>query len=548
MSSRIEGVVKNASLAEPLANVAITVLDPSGSSPVQGWTNQEGKFSMELEGPVSVLIFELEGYQTKTVDMPLPESGVIRLLENVLLGYHDQIYAHPGETVEAKIHAPAPYRATLYRHGLQKETIFSKDFGMSTPQRVPDGYFVADGLNWNTTFEYKIPSTAQPGIYSLLLEAENYESFAIPLAVSTPPGKMEKSHKRLLYLCSTNNWQTYNIWGGRSRYRNYETDRSADYMKTTGPLAELMASAAEKLPQGLVMRAKEVLNMKQNDPEWVFDPLSVKRPHTNCALEDEHPFEAFTNHLAGGEWRVLAWLERENFDVDVTTGVELHHHPKMLEHYDGIILSTHSEYWSADMFEALKKYHRENGLWIFNVSVNPIYLQVDFEEDGSIRCLSTRFHRTVEDETQVIGVRFTESDYGTCAAYQIKDPGHWIFEGLDDQQRKKNFEFGRKSLNHWTSPKFSRYDPGRPGVASGLTGEGASGWETDKLSGTAPDNFHVVAKGQNHWGGADMVVREAEGKRGGVFSASSITFGGSLFCDEVCSRVLKNALEKALNP
>jgi hypothetical protein len=48
----------------------------------------------------------------------------------------------------------------------------------------------------------------------------------------------------------------------------------------------------------------------------------------------------------------------------------------------------------------------------------------------------------------------------------------------------------------------------------------------------------------NSRGGADMVVREPEGSRGGVFSASSITFTGSLLVDYVCSEITRTVLKK----
>ena len=64
---------------------------------------------------------------------------------------------------------------------------------------------------------------------------------------------------------------------------------------------------------------------------------------------------------------------------------------------------------------------------------------------------------------------------------------------------------------------------------------------------TTPADFELVAKGMNPDGGADMVVREPSRTRGGVFSASSIVFGGSLSVDETCSAIVKNVLKRALS-
>lgn len=537
-----KGTVKNASLAEPLAGADISVLDDDAVPLIELSTDHKGHFSFQQPQEASSIRIKKEGYVGK--EFPIAEVGeLIRLLDNRLIGYQDRLNYRPGDEIEARIHAPTVYSAILYRHGLSKEKVADLGSHPAYTQTVPDHYFVGTGLNWSSNFSYRIPQDARPGIYSLLLEAKDQEPFAIPFVVSTPEDR--RTGNRLMVLCSTNNWQTYNIWGGRSRYRNFELDASDDYMKTTGPLAELVTRIAEKLPQGLVYKVKELLDIEKEQPEWVYYPLTIRRPHPNCALEDERPDQPFTNHLAGGEWRVLAWLERQGIPYDICTGYELHQRTDLLSGYDAVMLSTHCEYWSKSMFEGLKQFHQQEGGWILNISGNSIYREVDFEADGSIRCLSIKFHKSVEDETQVIGVRFGESDYGTSAPYKVRKPGHWIFDGIEDIQ--KGTRFGETSLNRLTPPKFNRYDPGRPGLEDGLRGKGASGWETDKLSSTAPSDFELVAKGMNRWGGADMVVREPSEHRGGVFSVSSITFGGALLSDGTCSHLLKNVLSRIMS-
>jgi hypothetical protein len=47
-------------------------------------------------------------------------------------------------------------------------------------------------------------------------------------------------------------------------------------------------------------------------------------------------------------------------------------------------------------------------------------------------------------------------------------------------------------------------------------------------------------------GGADMVIREPKGQRGGVFSVSSILFGGGLLLDDVCSTLTKNIINRSI--
>jgi hypothetical protein len=261
-------------------------------------------------------------------------------------------------------------------------------------------------------------------------------------------------------------------------------------------------------------------------------------------LEFDDWKEPFTNHLGGGEWRLLAWLEENSFEYDIVSGAELHFNPSILSSYKAVVFSTHCEYWSCTMYKAVKSAHEKNGLWIINISGNTMYRQIEFYDDGATRCVSLLFAKTCADETKLLGVRFTNDDYGTCAPYIALIPDHWLFKNT--LINGNNRIFGEKSLNQHTPTDIDDRNPGRPSANEPLKGQGASGWETDKLSSTAPRDFIVVAKGMNPDGGADMVVREPNGSRGGVFSASSIVFGASLSIDPVCSAVVKNLLNRVI--
>lgn len=534
------GVIKSVELAQPLSDVRV-FQQAGNSEELLCYTDVKGRWELPEKLSEGKILFRKPGYVDKAYlveNMPY----LVRLLENKLVGYQEKLWFKPGESARACIHAPELFRATLCRHGSKKIKIQTWENNPEHTQATPDGLFVENGLSWEPNFSYTIPENASPGIYSLLLESKHQKSFAIPFVVSAPEEK--RSQKPLLVLASTNNWQCYNVWGGRNRYRNFEEDKSDPYLRDSSQFTEFLAFAGKLTPRPIVRAVKKIMGMPQSDPPWKFSRLSINRPFTNCALEAENPDEPFTNHLAAGEWRVLAWLERAGYDYDIVTGYELHQNPDLLDQYRGIILSTHCEYWSEQMYEGLKKYHNNHGLSIINLSGNSIYREVDFFEDGSLHCKSLKFEESVEDETQLLGVRFTEGDMGSCAPYQIQKPDHWVFDGLGVG---KNEIFGKHSLNKKTARDDTFYDSGRLGTVSGLSGEGASGWETDKLSRTAPPDFIRIAKGQNKGGGADMIVREPEGNRGGFFSASSITFGGALLIDEVCAGIVKNVLDRFIS-
>ncbi|MCP4370150.1 MAG: carboxypeptidase regulatory-like domain-containing protein [Deltaproteobacteria bacterium] len=535
-----QGIVANAALCAPMDGVEITSRDSSGAVQDTTYSDHKGQWRLSNLALSQVVTFSKDGFVQKEISaVDLPD--VVRLLEDELIGYQEKLWFLPGDDVTAFVHAPTRFSATLYRHGLVKEMALDLGVHELCRQNIPNGYFVDTGLDWQATFTYQLPLDISPGIYSLCLEADDQERFAIPFIVSTP-AEQAGQKSRLLVLASTNTWQSYNLWGGRSRYRNFEDGHSPDYVVSQLLLwRRIKRQIIKFLPNTLIQFLLKLLGKLEPEP-WKFKRLSIQRPFTNCNLEDDHTLEPFCNHLAAGEWRLLAWLERQNILYDIVSGYEFHTQPKLLENYRAVIFSTHCEYWTCDMYEQLKYYHEQEKLWIINVSGNTMYRQIEFFEDGSTHCVSLNFDKSCADETQLLGGRFSIVDYGTCAPYKILLPDHWVFDGISKQKKI----FGETSLNQNTSKKGRRYDPGRAGMKNGLIGIGASGWEMDKLSKTAPKDIKIVAKGLNQSGGADMLVRDPQERRGGMFSASAICFSGSLLVDGIAATIVQNVITKAL--
>jgi len=453
------GRVTSAELNQPLPDVTIKRVHPDGSLTGIIVTNENGHYQLPVTNQNETLRFEKSGYIRKSFKADcLPHT--VRLLESAIIGYQEKLWFKSGENIRALVHSPTSYSATLFRHGMAKEVILKLGKKPPVQQSVPDDYFVESGLDWHTAFTYKIPRKAQPGLYSLLLEPEEGKKFAIPFIVSTSESDYGQKSK-LLVLAGTNTWQSYNLWGGRNRYRNFETAESGQYMAYSRSwISHLYRKTAQMIPYSIRQILRRIAG--QSQPEWKFQKLTIRRPFTNCGLDEETVDQSFTNHLGGGEWRLLAWLERENIAYDIVSGFELDRSPDLLSRYKGIILSTHCEYWSQKMYFALKKSHQNHGLWILNLSGNSLYREIEFFDDGSTRCTSLFFHRSCEDETRLLGVRFTEDDYGTCAPFKIIRPVHWIFQNLPHH---KGQLFGTESLNRKIPGTEEIYDSGSSGWA-----------------------------------------------------------------------------------
>lgn len=552
MKCFLESVVRDVELCRPIPGVSIVARSSEGTILGSTATEAHGQWSLHCspEAIIHVGVNHPEFLEKQYPARSVPQQ--IRLLSRQLVGYQDRLTHSPGAEAVCLVNATGPFRAGLFRHGQCKELVLDLGEHSPTPQTAPDQSFVSTGLDWRPTFEYRIPEDSAPGLYSVLLTDLNNPAsrFAIPMAVSSHGGGQTPKNP-LLVLASTSTWQSYNIYGGRSRYRNFEEGKSPAFNVRSGRrrVRDILKDILPFVPWRAL---KSIIRPKTGSAAcgkdaWKFLPLSVRRPFTNCALEPDDPREPFTNHLAGGEWRLLAWLEREGIGYDYASTFDLHNDPGLLKGYRGVILSTHCEYWSSRMYHRLRDAHFDHGLWILNLSGNSIYREIDYGPGESTRCVSLSFSDSCADETELLGVRFDMKGYGTCAPFKVVDRKHPLFQGC---KLAENGRFGFRSLNRQTAANTMAYDPGRPGSGTdelkyGLRGEGASGWETDKLAGDRLEEFEVLARGLNEPGGADMVYRPPHDSRGGLFSASSLVFPASLLIDQAGSQLVKNVLSEA---
>lgn len=297
-----QGTVFSADLHEAVKEVVVTIRDPDGVLIHQS-RSEDGGWVLYKGEPGWLVSFSAREYCEKIYRFDeLPD--VVRLLEKQLVAYQNSLWFKPGDEIRVFVHSPADYTGTLYRHGLYKEKILDIGDRPKQIQQVPDAKFVDQGLDWEQSFVYRVPKTARPGIYSLKLVAKNGDIFAVPMVISSA-GKRQSD---LLVLASTNTWQSYNIWGGRSRYRNNEDKKTSDFISPTRLLMiRIGDTVAGMLPDSAIDWIKRVMGYKP--PAWKFKKLTIKRPYTNCLLEGDDVYQPFTNHLASTEWRFLAWLK-----------------------------------------------------------------------------------------------------------------------------------------------------------------------------------------------------------------------------------------------
>jgi N,N-dimethylformamidase len=287
-------------------------------------------------------------------------------------------------------------------------------------------------------------------------------------------------------------------------------------------------------------------------PDQDFLPLSFERPELgNNAHRNEEASDPIKGRLqssmAPGEWRLLSWLEREQFEYDYYSDYQLHSGELELDAYRILIFGVHPEYWSRSMYRRVKEWVRERGGRILYLGGNGVNAEVEFPDSSTMRINSqliseggsfsmtdpkdptkvyeSRFHRTVESEANLLGVVSSDAGIMTGAPYCTAKEDHWVFEGT-----------GLKNGDLFGKPSLHERCPG-----------GASGYEMDQISPHSPPETVLLAKGTNPGGGGEMSCYELAGG-GAAFAAASITYISSLLVDDAVSRITANVIRRFLRP
>lgn len=487
-----------------------------------------------------------DGFGSKSVTMQAdPENPYhFRLLSDCILGYMWPKWVRTGERSEFRVHSPECYRLTLWRYGLQRDFVrllgwFDEHGPRAVMQITPDGDYTQTGVRWNEQGYGSLHHTQfvagpeRSGLYYLHAKGEvSGEFFSFPWVVApTTP------QSQIAVLASSNTWNAYNNFGGRSNYIN-----------------------SNELPPKPTVNARLDMiryTMAGSFNTWSFQdneyaPLSFDRPELgNKVLENEEVTDPIKGRLACGcapaEWRLLGWMEREGIEYDYYAEAQLHDGQLDLDAYKILIISVHPEYWSTPMFTRVQTWVHERGGRLMYLGGNGLNCEIEFLDDSTMKCLShlapeggelgmrdpddpetyyeSRMHRsTKESEASLLGVVTTHTGIMTAAPYRVLDAPHWIFEGTGLQNGDL---FGEENQQERVNG-------------------GASGHETDKMSPSSPPGTALLAKGTNQdEGGAEIVVYETE-SGGAVYSVGSITYGASLLVDDHVSKITANVINRFL--
>ncbi len=514
-----------------LADVLLEFEGESGS--FEASSRATGSVHVDLAPGRYKVTLQKPGFGSKSVHMdvvPGQPPYQFRLLTDGLLGYAWPKWVKVGAKSEFRVHSVEPYQLSLWRYGIQKEFIrslgwFDEHGPRATMQITPDGDYTQTGVFWNK-FGYANPhlhqyveAPSRSGLYYFRARTARGAEFSFPWIVAP-----EQPTSPVAVLASNITWNAYNNFGGRSNYIN-----------------------PDRLPTTPTVNARLELK-RYTDPDSItydtedYAPLSFDRPepinHIDANTEITDPIEGRAAcHLAPAEWRFLGWLERERLAYDYFAETQLHDGTLDLDAYKVLILSTHPEYWSREMYFRVRSWINERGGRLMYLGGNGLNCEAEFVDSSAViyrngdgRALKrggyeSRFHMRVESEANLLGVVFTDTGIMTGAPYRAIDSAHWAFAGTSLENGNL---FGQSSL-HMRCPG------------------GASGHETDKVSPSSPTNVVRLAKGTNiDEGGAELAYYETP-SGGAVFSVGSIAWPSAILVDDNVSRMTANVLRQFLS-
>lgn len=399
-------------------------------------------------------------------------------------GYSNKISYQPGEKIQFKIHSSNPvHDIEIARYGASVQLVHQE---LSIPgiKQNYHCYSYSYGCRWLTTYEVLVDPSWVSGLYSakLINPADNkiaWISFVVRKSGSDPV-------KDILMLSSTNTWAAYNDWGGGSFY---------DF-----PMDENVLGSE---------------NVSFQRPNKYADPTAVG------------------GHLVGSETYLLRWMEKNGYSWDHASDRDLHDELDLLGPYKCVIIQTHPEYYTKEMYNKLYRYVQQGGHLAYlggnaiwgKVVIDPkrdiLEIRRNYQAHSYENSIGGLWRHLDLPESRLLGVQYSETGYLTWKPYQVLNSGHWVFDGT--------------------------------GVSTGdffgsdcMDTQGASGHETDKMTieSSRIPGIQLLAKGTNpNNGGADMIYYQTTGG-GEVFSVGSISFTTCLLTDSVQSRIVRNVLNR----
>jgi hypothetical protein len=219
-------------------------------------------------------------------------------------GFTAKESVQPGEALQFKVSSPVTYKVSIYRLGWYGGT--GARFMPSSPTTafpakaqpacLTDTTGLYDCGNWAATASWTVPTDAVSGLYLAMLDQTDGNGvMPYPFVI-----RNEASHSGIVVQTSDQTWQAYNMEGGRNLYQG------------NGPAKD--------------GRAYKVSYNR---------PLDI----------------GGDNGIFGSEFAMIAWLERNGYDVSYLSGIDVSTKGTLLTNHKVYLASGHDEYWNQSQWD-----------------------------------------------------------------------------------------------------------------------------------------------------------------------------------------------------
>ena len=411
---------------------------------------------------------------------------------------------------------------------------------------------------WETDATWTVPGDLRSGVYAAHLTQDDHE-FYVPIYIRPKRGT---TGSKLCLLIATASYYAY-----------VNNHMSIDW-GSMGEHSSNMFVAITPTELHLQLHTESGLSMydDHNDGSGVCY-ASRLRPMLRMGPHDELWQYNADSHITD-------WLEEKRFDFDVVTDDDLDTEGvELLAAYDCVMTTTHPEYYSLAMMQALLDYQQQGGRFVY-MGGNGFYWRVAYHptlpgviemrraEDGMRSWIAEpgEYYMSFTGELSglwcrngippeaICGTSFSSQGFNHGRPYHRTEAGAdpraaWIFDDIDPHQPIGDFGllFGGAAGSEIDSASVERGTPPHALTVAAATDFGADfHWVVEEHL-----HAHSAVNGENcpHVR-CDMVFYETP-RGGAVFSTSSIAFAGSLShngYDNNVSQLLSNVVKRFLAP
>jgi len=522
---KYSGIIRDLESGLPLAGVTVK-LQNNLIDLAKDVSGANGVWEIEGIDAGSQLSFFLKGYTP--IHVASSEGQDIRLIPSKIFAYSDKDTYSPNENVRLFVHSKEKFYFKLVRYGMSIDTLLKSDEINPIIQEHRGPFSIDKGLSWKSHIDILLPVELVSGLYGIqLIDKQNSET-VVPIVIRI---RSSSNQNKIMIVANTLTWHANNTFGGKSRYHDLEKIRTSSQ--------GILIQFKKRINTLLYLLGLKKKKVSEESNETFY--ISRNRPLRGIGLENvKSVYDGYQSHLAGGEWRLLAWMEEMGYTYDYYSDTSIAEAPDLIGKYDTVILNTHSKYWGVEAFKKLFFLHNHKGLNVVNWGGNAIFSFVHSISNMGFVIEESNEKRDSSGE-DIFGVSFNQNSYSSCAPYIKEKRNHELFDGINDES------FGEQSqlMNElWidSGPQPGRIDLGNIAHKYKLNGIGASGWEVDQIVSHRNKEIELVAVGKNKKGGAHMTFRKKSEVSGFMFSASSVAFTASLLVDSNISKLAKNVI------